>query len=53
MEVVVGTFEEGPTTNNTDALETTLQNPQGIDVAPDGTLVIADTYNHQILKVFP
>jgi len=53
MEVVVGTFAEGPTTDNTDALDTPLQNPQGIDVAPDGTLVIADTYNHQILKVFP
>ena len=53
MEVVVGSFESGPTADNTPALETTLNTPHGIDIAADGTVLIADTYNHQILKVAP
>ena len=53
MEVIVGHFDSGPTTDNTPALETPLNTPHGIDVAADGTVLIADTYNHQILKVLP
>ena len=53
VDVIVGRFESGPTEDNTPALETALNTPHGIDIAPDGTLLIADTYNHQILKVVP
>ena len=53
MEVIIGSFESGPTEDNTPALETTLNTPHGIDIAADGTVLIADTYNHQILKVAP
>jgi len=53
MEVVVGRFESGPTEDNTPSLETPLNTPHGIDIAADGTLLVADTYNHQILKVVP
>jgi DNA-binding beta-propeller fold protein YncE len=53
FEVVVGSFESGETTNNTAAMDFRLNTPHGIDVEADGTLIIADTYNHQILKVFP
>lgn len=51
MEVVVGTFESGNEGDGTDALSTPLNQPHGIDLAPDGTLLIADTYNHRILRV--
>ena len=53
MEVIAGRFEAGPTSDNTPASETPLNTPHGIDIAADGTLIIADTYNHQILKVLP
>ena len=51
-DVIVGRFASGPTEDNTRA-QTALNTPHGIDIAPDGTLLIADTYNHQILKVVP
>ena len=35
------------------AKDALLTRPFGIDVAPDGTLYIADTYNHRIRKVIP
>ena len=53
LTTVAGTFAEGPTEMNADALSATLNTPHGIDVASDGTVLIADTYNHQILKVHP
>ena len=53
VDVIAGRFASGPTEDNTPALETALNTPHGIDIAPDGTLLIADTYNHQILKVVP
>jgi DNA-binding beta-propeller fold protein YncE len=53
LDLVAGSFEEGPTEMNEDALSATLNTPHGIDVAPDGSVLIADTYNHQILRVVP
>ena len=51
-EVIAGQFQAGPTQENRPAIETGLSTPHGIDITPDGHLLIADTYNHQILKVF-
>jgi len=53
LDVVAGSFEMGPTEMNEDALIAKLDTPHGIDVAPDGSILIADTYNHQILRVLP
>ena len=53
MQVVAGTFEEGTSEDGISALEMPLNRPHGIDVAPDGTLLIADTYNHRILRIAP
>lgn len=53
MEVVAGTFEEGIDGDGTPALSTPLNRPHGIDLAPDGSLMIADTYNHRILRIAP
>ncbi|MCB9690081.1 MAG: hypothetical protein H6738_24380 [Alphaproteobacteria bacterium] len=53
METVVGTFSQGDGEDGLPALETALDRPFGIDIADDGTLLIADTYNHRIRKVIP
>ena len=53
LSLVAGAFEAGPTSMNDDALSATLNTPHGIDIAPDGSVLIADTYNHQILRVNP
>jgi sugar lactone lactonase YvrE len=53
LSLVAGAFEAGPTSMNDDALLATLNTPHGIDIAPDGSVLIADTYNHQILRVNP
>lgn len=53
LDVVVGTFEVGASEDGTTALEASLNRPYGVDVADDGTLLIADTYNHRILRVTP
>jgi len=53
LDVVAGTFDPGLATTNMPVSEAPLNTPHGIDVADDGTLFIADTYNHTILKVNP
>jgi len=53
MDVVAGTFAMGTGAMNTAATEAALNTPHGIDIAADGTLLIADTYNHRVLKVLP
>lgn len=53
LETVAGTFEAGAGADGDDALDVALDSPYGIDLAPDGSLLIADTYNHRILKVTP
>lgn len=53
LEVVAGTGFEGDGEEGGLALETDLRRPHGIDLAPDGALLIADTYNHRIRRVTP
>lgn len=53
MEVVVGTFEAGDGADGGLGPDTALDSPYGIDVAEDGTLLIADTYNHRIRSMTP
>ena len=53
LETVVGTFEPGDSEDGVPALEAGIEHPHGIDLADDGTLLIADTYNHKIRKVTP
>ena len=53
LDVVAGTFDPGLATTNMPVSEAPLNTPHGIDVADDGTLFIADTYNHTVLKVHP
>lgn len=53
LELVVGTLQSGDGEEGAPALETALNRPHGIDLADDGTLLIADTYNHRIRRVTP
>ena len=53
MDTLVGTFEPGDSEDGTPGPEASLNRPYGIDVAEDGTVLIADTYNHRIKKVTP
>ena len=51
ITTVAGTGEAGYSANGTLAKEAKLNQPSGVYVDSEGTLYIADTYNHQIKKV--
>ena len=51
IHTVAGTGVPGDGADSIHATDSTLDNPQGIAVAPDGTLYIADSYNHVVRKV--
>lgn len=53
MQTVAGTFEQGDGDDGLAPTETALDRPYGLDVTDDGTILIADTYNHRIRKVIP
>ena len=53
METVAGTFTQGDGEEGALALEASLNRPFGIDIASDGALLIADTYNHRVRRVTP
>ncbi|MEZ4320837.1 MAG: hypothetical protein R3F61_25395 [Myxococcota bacterium] len=53
MSTFAGTFTAGDGDDGLPALETSLDRPQGLDVHADGTVLIADTYNHRIRLVTP
>lgn len=53
LETIAGSFEPGESEDGDQATETGLDHPHGIDIVEDGTLLIADTYNHKILRVTP
>lgn len=45
--------EHGTSADGTAADDALLDHPYGIDVGPDGTLYVADTRNHRVLRVRP
>jgi len=54
IRTVVGRCgERGVSPDHAPARETLLDRPHGIDVAPDGTLFVADTANHRVLRIEP
>lgn len=53
LATAVGTFAAGDAAEGAPALQAALNRPHGIDITGDGTLLIADTYNHRIRRVTP
>jgi NHL repeat-containing protein len=53
ITTVAGSGKGGYAGDNGPALKASLNNPQGIAAAPDGSLFIADTYNHVVRRVDP
>jgi len=53
LTVVAGTGAAGDGADGLPGPETSLDRPYGVDVAEDGTVYIADTYNHRVRKVIP
>jgi RHS repeat-associated protein len=53
ITIVAGTGEYGYSGDGGSARAAQLAYPQGLALAPDGSLFIADTYNHRIRKVDP
>ena len=53
ITTLVGDGKNAPPTNDTPALATSLNNPQSIAPAPDGSLYIADTYHHVVRRLSP
>jgi sugar lactone lactonase YvrE len=51
VRTVAGNGSEGYSGDGGPALEASLHGPQGITIAKDGSLWIADTYNHRIRRV--
>lgn len=53
ISTIVGNGTPDYTGDGGPALEASLHHPYGLDVDEDGTLYIADTYNHVIRVVYP
>ena len=53
ITTIVGDGKNNFSRAETPALSASLNNPQSIALAPDGTFYIADTYNHVVRKVAP
>ncbi len=53
LEIVMGTLEPGDGEDGLPADEVALDRPYGIDITDDGTLLVADTYNHRIRRMTP
>jgi len=51
MRTVAGTGEEGFSGDGGLATEATFDHPVGVAIASDGSLWIADTYNHRVRRV--
>ncbi|HZN65085.1 MAG TPA: hypothetical protein VFB66_07260 [Tepidisphaeraceae bacterium] len=52
ITTIVGDGKSNFSRAETPALSTSLNNPQSIALAPDGTFFLADSYNHVVRKVF-
>jgi len=48
---IAGTGTPGDTIVPDDPLRTQLRRPHGVSIAPDGALIITDSYNHRILRL--
>jgi sugar lactone lactonase YvrE len=48
---IAGTGTAGDTIVAEDPLRTQLRRPHGVSIAPDGALIITDSYNHRILRL--
>jgi sugar lactone lactonase YvrE len=53
ITTLAGTGEPGLAGDEGPALEATFREPNGIDVAVDGSIVVADTGNHRIRRIDP
>lgn len=53
ITTVVGNGTDGYTGDGGDPLQATLNTPSDVEVGPDGTIYIADTFNNVIRKVNP
>lgn len=53
LTTAAGTFSAGDGEDGLPALDVSLNGPHGIDLAEDGTLLIADTFNHRIRRMTP
>ncbi len=51
LRTLAGTGKPGITVVNGDPLRTELNRPHGVTIAPDGALIITDSYNHRILRL--
>jgi hypothetical protein len=51
ITTIAGTGEAGQSGDEGPALEATLREPNGVEVAPDGSVLVADTGNHRIRRI--
>ena len=51
LRPLAGTGKPGITVVANDPLRTELNRPHGVALAPDGALIISDSYNHRILRL--
>jgi Gluconolactonase len=51
LVTIAGTGTKGTKLVADDPLKTELDRPHGVTPAPDGSLYIADSYNHRILRI--
>lgn len=52
LTIIAGTGKKGATLTD-DALTSELNRPHGVTIAPDGRLIITDSYNDRILRLLP
>jgi streptogramin lyase len=53
LQVVAGTGEAGYSGDGGPAVQAELDRPNGIAVAPDGTMYVADTFNNRVRAISP
>ncbi|MBM4357353.1 MAG: SMP-30/gluconolactonase/LRE family protein [Deltaproteobacteria bacterium] len=51
ITTIAGTGEAGQSGDDGPALDATLREPNGVEIAPDGSVLVADTGNHRIRRI--